>query len=198
MLGVEVDARMAQFAKARGFDVEIARFEEWDAAGRTFDVIIAGQMWHWVDPQAGAAKAAELLRRGGRLAVFWNVQQPPPELARAFSEVYRRVLPDTPFAAGARNPLDAYDRIRATAADAIQATGAFNLLEQWRFDWEQPYTKDEWLEQVPTFGGHSQFPPAKLEELLAGMGAAIDVIGDSFTMTYATVAVTAAIQRDTA
>jgi hypothetical protein len=34
--------------------------------------------------------------------------------------------------------------------------------------------------------------PAKLEELLAGIGAAIDPVGGSFTMRYTTVAVTAA------
>jgi hypothetical protein len=37
-----------------------------------------------------------------------------------------------------------------------------------------PYTRDEWLKQVPTSGGHSQFPSDRLEELLAGIGAAID------------------------
>jgi hypothetical protein len=54
------------------------------------------------------------------------------------------------------------------------------------------HTRDEWLDQLPTYGGHSQFPPAKLEEVLAGIGAAIDTMGGSFTMRYTTVAVTAA------
>jgi hypothetical protein len=26
-------------------------------------------------------------------------------------------------------------------------------------------TRDEWLEQVPAFGGHSQIPPTTLDEL---------------------------------
>jgi hypothetical protein len=45
---------------------------------------------------------------------------------------------------------------------------------------------------VPTSGGHNQFPPGKLEELLAGIGAAIDAVGGEFTMGYAAVVVTAA------
>ena len=48
---------------------------------------------------------------------------------------------------------------------------------------------------MPTFGGHSQIPPATLEELLAGIGAAIDAVGGSFTMQYTAVAVTAARQQ---
>jgi hypothetical protein len=34
-------------------------------------------------------------------------------------------------------------------------------------------------------------PPAMLEELLTGVGAAIDAVGGSFTMSYTTVVVTA-------
>jgi SAM-dependent methyltransferase len=190
VLGVEVDARMAEFARNRGLDVEVARFEDWDPAGRTFDAVVSGTSWHWVDPVAGAAKAAEVLRPEGRLAIFWNVQQPPADLAQAFSEVYRRVLPDSPFASGTMPGLEAYSRFFTAAANGIQATGAFNGTEQWRFDWEQRYTTEEWLDQVPSFGGHSQFPPAKLDELLTGIGVAIDAAGGSITMRYAAVVVT--------
>jgi SAM-dependent methyltransferase len=196
VLGVEVDGRMAEFTARQGFDVEVAKFEEWDPAGRTFDAIISGTSWHWVDPLAGAVKAATLLRPGGRLAAFWNVAQPPSELAQAFSDVYRRVMPGTPFAGGSRDSLEAYAYIFDKTADGIRQAGSFGDPEQWRFDWEQRYTSDEWLDLVPTFGGHSQFPPAKLNELLAGVGAAIDTAGGSLTVRYATIAVTAATQRN--
>jgi hypothetical protein len=70
-------------------------------------------------------------------------------------------------------------------SDLNEVFGAFGDPEQWRFDWEWPYTRDQWLDTVPTFGGHSQIPPDKREELLAGIGAAIDAAGGSFTMGYA-------------
>lgn len=92
VLGVDVDARMAEFARQRGFKVEVAKFEEWGPEGRVFDLVIAGQTWHWVDPVAGAAKAADVLRAGGRLAVFWNVFGFPPGLGAALAQVYQRVL----------------------------------------------------------------------------------------------------------
>jgi SAM-dependent methyltransferase len=69
VLGVDPDARMADLARRGGIEVEVARFEAWDPAGRDFDAVIAGQAWHWVDPVAGAAGAARALRPGGRLAV---------------------------------------------------------------------------------------------------------------------------------
>ena len=191
VIGVEVDARMARFAQQRGLEVEVAKFEDWDPGQRTFDAVIAGQTWHWVDPVAGAAKAAQVLRPGGRLAVFWNVFQPPSTLSEAFAAVYRRVLPDFPFFRGASGGLAAYARQHTKAADGIRAVRAFGEPEQWQFEWERSYSRDEWLDGVPTAGGHNLFPPAKLAELLAGIGAAIDAVGGSFAMGYTAVVVTA-------
>ena len=195
VLGVEVDVRMAQWARQRGLEVEVAAFEAWDGAGRAFDAVIAAQAWHWVDPVAGTAKAAQVLRPGGRLAVFWYVFGPPSDVAEAFFAVYRRVLPDSPFSRGTMPGLDRYSVFFTKAADGIRQVGAFGDPEQWRYDWDRPYTRDEWLDQVHTFGGHSQIPPAEMEMLLAGIGAAIDAVGGSFTIHFTTVAVTAARTR---
>lgn len=192
VLGVDPDARMAGRARQRGLEVEVATFETWDPAGRAFDAVVAGQAWHWIDPVAGAAKAASALRPGGRFAVFWNVFQPPSDLGRAFAEVYRRVLPDLPANVWDRPLLDIYATMAGKAADGMRQAGAFGEPEQWRFGWARPYTRDEWLEQVPTFGGHSRIPPASQEELLAALGAVIDAAGGGFTMGFTTLTVTAA------
>jgi len=56
----------------------------------------------------------------------------------------------------------------------------------------QEDTRDEWLDQLPTQSDHSQLPPAKLQEVLEGIGAAVDALGGSFTMRYTTLVVTAA------
>jgi hypothetical protein len=72
------------------------------------------------------------------------------------------------------------------------AAGGFGDPEQWRFDWERRYGRDEWLDQVPTFGGFSRLPAAAQAEVLAGISDAVDALGGSFTMGYATVAAIAA------
>jgi hypothetical protein len=51
--------------------------------------------------------------------------------------------------------------------------------------------RDQWLDQLPTNGALTQFTPDKLAEVLDCVGAAIDTIGGSFTMTYTTLAATA-------
>jgi SAM-dependent methyltransferase len=191
VLGVDPDPRMAGQARRGGTEAEVAKFEDWDPAGRTFDAVTAAQAWHWVDPAAGAAKAAAVLRPGGRLAVFWNVFEPPPELREAFGEVYRRALPGSPAGAfWARPALDTYRIMGGRAADGMREAGAFCEPQEWLSYWQRPYTRDEWLDLVPTTGGFSRLPELAQREILAGFGAAVDAAGGSFTMGYATLAVT--------
>ncbi len=193
VLGVEPDARMADFARRGGVEVEVATFEAWDPAGRMFDAVVAGTAWHWVDPVAGAAKAARVLRPGGRLAAFWHVFQLPPGVAETFAAVYRRVVPDSPFVFQEKgNALEGYQVLFARAADGIREAGGFGDPEQWRFDWECHYTRDAWLDQLPTSGALTRLPRDRLAEVLEGAGSAVDAMGGGFTMPYTTVVVTAA------
>jgi SAM-dependent methyltransferase len=191
VLGVDPDERMADQARRRGLEVEVAKFEDWDPRGRTFDAVVAGQAWHWIDPVSGAARAAHALRPGGRIAAFWNASQPPSGLAGAFAEVFRRVLPDSPVFQRPVPGADAYSGLCAKAAGGMKETGAFGDPEQWQFDWDRRYTRDEWLEQLPTTGIAARLEPGTMQQILAGVGAAVDAAGGSFTMHYTTVAVTA-------
>ncbi|MBT8462062.1 MAG: class I SAM-dependent methyltransferase, partial [Gemmatimonadetes bacterium] len=93
VLGVDPDERMAEVARRRGLVVEVARFEEWDPRGRSFDLVVSGQAWHWIDPRVGLAKAAEVLAPGGSLALFWNRPGYDPVIRTKLDEVYQRVAP---------------------------------------------------------------------------------------------------------
>jgi SAM-dependent methyltransferase len=191
VLGVEPDERMATLARRGGLEVEVTTFEDWDPAGRTFDAVVAAQAWHWIDPNVGAVKAAQALRPGGRFAAFWNAFLPPAEIGKAFAEVYRRIPTGLPFNPWAASALDGYNTMCDKAAGGLGQSGQFNQPERWQFDWDRSYTRDQWLDQVPTFGGHSQIPPVELDRLLAGIGETIDAAGGSFTMGYTTVVITA-------
>jgi SAM-dependent methyltransferase len=198
VLGVDADGRMAATARASGIDCEVARFEEWDPAGRRFDLLTAAQTWHWIDPSAGARKAAEVLRPGGRLALFWNAFEPPPDIRRAFGEVQGRALPHAPNAWALEGSIaDGYARMVTTAADGLNATGAFGAVEQWRFEWDFTYSTRAWLDVLPTYGGlGSRIPPDALATLLAGYAEVVDAAGGTFVMHYTTVVGTASrLQR---
>ncbi|HEY1344491.1 MAG TPA: class I SAM-dependent methyltransferase [Streptosporangiaceae bacterium] len=91
--GVELNAGMAEIAGRHGIPADVAAFETWDPAGRTFDRVTCAQAWHWLDPEVSAGKAASVLRPGGRLCLFWNVGHYPDDLADALQAAYQRVLP---------------------------------------------------------------------------------------------------------
>ncbi|PUB31979.1 ubiquinone/menaquinone biosynthesis C-methylase UbiE [Promicromonospora sp. AC04] len=192
VLGVEPDARMADFARAHGVPVEVATFEEWKPEGRAFDAVVAAQSWHWVDPVAGPAKAADVLRPSGRLAIFGHMFEPPAPVAEALAAALRQVLPDSPFGdLPARRPVEFYQAGYARIADGLRASGRFGEPEQWQFEWEQPFTREEWLALLPTTGGLTRLDAEQLTTILDAVGSAIDGLGGSFTMQWVTLAATA-------
>lgn len=75
---------------------------------------------------------------------------------------------------------------------SIRESAAFTEPEPFRFDWQTTITRQEWLDQVPTSGGHHRIAPAALKTLLVDMAVVIDTAGGSFTMSYATLGLIAA------
>lgn len=192
VLGIEPDARMAEFARTTGVPVAVSTFEAWQPEGRTFDAVIAAQAWHWIDPVVGTAKAATLLRPQGRLAIFSHVFEPPREIAEPFAAALRRAAPESPLAGqAARRPLDTYQAMYTKIGDTIRASGLFREPECWRFDWAQTYTRDQWLDLLPTTGGLTQLRADQIAEILTAVGEAIDALGGAFTMEYTTLGTTA-------
>ncbi|HVS44442.1 MAG TPA: class I SAM-dependent methyltransferase, partial [Candidatus Dormibacteraeota bacterium] len=54
VLGIDLNPAMAEIARRHGIPTEVAEFEAWDPAGRTFDVVTCAQAWHWLDPEVSA------------------------------------------------------------------------------------------------------------------------------------------------
>lgn len=192
VLGVEPDERMAALARRTGIQVEVARFEDWDPAGRTFDAVVAGTAWHWIDPVAGAARAARVLRPGGVLAPIWHIFEPPADVAEKTAAVYRRIMPDSPFTPTAAKPgLTGYQPLLTQAADGMRAAGAFGEPRQWHLTWRHTYTRDEWLDTMLTTGGLTSLSPEKRDAVLAGVRTAL---GATVTIDITTVTVAATRQ----
>lgn len=190
--GVEPDERMGAFARAGGLPVETSRFEDWDAAGRTFDAVVAGTAWHWIDPEKGAVKAADVLRHGGLLAPFWHVTTVPEPVQDALADAFERVAPESPVRLrGGRPGLAGYQPILDTAASGMRACGAFGEPEQWVFPWDKEYSRDEWTDQLPTTGILTRLPAALVADVQQAVGDAIDRLGGRITVHYESVVVAA-------
>lgn len=192
VLGVEPDERMAAFARRDGLEVEVATFESWEPAGRRFDAVVAGTAWHWIDPVAGAQKAASVLRPGGLLAPFWHTSIVPIPVQDALAEAFSRVAPESPVRMQSdKQGLEGYRPVLDRTVAGIERTGRFDAPEEWVFDWDQDYSRDEWLDQLPTWGILRPLPEAALGEVLRAVGETVDAQGGHLTVHYSSVVIAA-------
>ena len=194
VLGVELAPRMAEVAHRHGIDVEIAAFEEWDAAGRSFDRVTCAQAWHWLDMPVATAKAASLLRPNGILGLIWSGGAHPDDLADRLQEVYSTVVPP-----GTHRLFRGYGAHRSTDVRS-GLTGVFDAIaaapdlgaatEQW-VPWTQQYQRDEWLELLRSYSEYAALESNLRDRLLDAIGTTIDDYGGSFVMNFETVLIAA-------
>jgi SAM-dependent methyltransferase len=188
VIGLEPDARMASVARRRGVTVEDGFFEQWDPRGRSFDLLVAGQAWHWVDPHQGAAKAADVLLPGGRIGLFWNQSFPGTPARDAMGRVYTRHAPELKESSVLIGRRDG--RLYESIAEAVRATGRFCDVGIHQYGHDMTYTTTQWIELATTHSDHRTLPPAQLHELLADLRTELDGVGGQVPVRYETTLVT--------
>jgi SAM-dependent methyltransferase len=191
VLGVEADERMAAVARRHGVSVEIARFEDWEPHGRQFSLLTAGQSWHWVDPERGPRKAAEVLEPGGRLALFWNLRERPvEEVARALEALYSQHAPELAGAAMAIGaPIEA--RGLESHLDVVASTERFEDCEVRHYRWTHRYDPASWRALLASQSDHHLLPDDRRQRLLDAAAEVIEAFGGLLEVSYVTLALLA-------
>jgi SAM-dependent methyltransferase len=95
---VEPDARMAAVLADRAdglpVTVHVGPFEAFVPAA-PFDLLICAQAWHWIDEATRWDLAADAVRPGGAVALFWNADRPAdPRDADVLRAAHQRHAPD--------------------------------------------------------------------------------------------------------
>lgn len=157
VLGVEIDAGMAAVATRSGIAVEVASFEQWDARERTFDLVVSGQAWHWVDPAVGAPKLVQLLRPGGTVCLFWNYDDFDERFEHVVDSAFASVDPALVEAASA-NDKNLHER-------TLRGTGCFASVEVRDYRWSETLPVDEWVARLSTYSKQLLLGPQRLAEV---------------------------------
>src|SRR5579859_3501983 len=128
-------------------------FETWQPAGRrAYDLVYAATSWHWIDPAIKYARAWDLLRPGGHLAV-WGAAHVVPAggdpFFREIQDVYDEIGESLPPGANFPHPGELPD-----ARAEIEASGLFGDAAVRHFDWEIKYDADGYVRLLDTFSGH--------------------------------------------
>ena len=165
VLGIEPDERMAAVARRHGVTVEVAEFEAWDDRGRTFDLIVCADAWHWIDPERGWRRIGRVLAPGGTVVRIWNHHEVEPSL----DDVYRRVAPEIEYIA---------------PGDRVEDDPRVDHLT---YRWETTYTAREYVALTGTFSAQQALEPERRAELQRALQAAIMAAGGIVTARYRTV-----------
>lgn len=89
------------------------------------DAVVLGQAWHWVDPVAGSTEIGRAVRSGGVLGLIWNIRDDRVEWVRRLTEVMH----------------GSHAEIMLAEGDPV-VTAPFGPLDQERWEWVRPVTRD--------------------------------------------------------
>ena len=168
VLAVEPDARMAAVAQAKGIPVELATFEEWEPAGREFDLVVFAASFHWVDPAVALPKIRGILNDGGKLALIWNRLRPTNPTRADFEAIYRDYM-DVETHRGDGNPDEVVDMIAAAGFSVTQR----------RYPHDLHYAAQQWVDIAFTFSNQLILAADKAADLRARLIERIGSVGVS-------------------
>lgn len=189
ILGLEPGANLAAVAARNlaafpGVTIERATLEDWPVQPDAFDLVFSAQAFHWVAPEVRYVKAAQALRPGGHLALFWNTPSEAGDpLFEELHAVYRRVVPEMAERHAEQN-MAARTR---PFADEITRSGLFQDLSVQRFPWSERYETGRYLRLLDTYSDHRLLPPDTRRALFDGVAAVVDSHGGVLVKPYVAV-----------
>jgi ubiquinone/menaquinone biosynthesis C-methylase UbiE len=118
LTAIDIGPSMVAAARRRlagaGVCFQVSSFEDLDAAGASFGLVISSAAFHWIDPEVAFSKSARLLRPGGWLALLGTEEHYDDPLGAALEALW--VTHGDTGGAWERRPSD---------PGAIAATGLF-------------------------------------------------------------------------
>jgi len=159
------------------------KFEDWPLESGAYDLVFAAQSFHWVDPETGYTKAAEALRTGGTLALFWNRPRAVPSLLQAqLSELYALRAPGLEDL-----PPQVLAQVEEAISGCITATKRFESPERLGIPWSETVPTRRYVALLETYSAHAALPDTQRRHLLDGVAELVDAAGGEIDVHYETV-----------
>ena len=176
MLCLELGDKLAALAvrNCRDFpNVRILKqtFEKWKPEPLAFNLVMSATAFHWIAPEFGYPRAAQVLKRDGSLALFWNFHpRPNNDFFRGLGEIYRRHAPEL------ASPTPFEQRIEERARQ-FNASRLFQPATVRRYPWENRLTADQYVKAMSTQSDHIILKSAARNQLLAAIRELIVGLG---------------------
>ena len=160
--------------------------EAWQDTPGSYDMFMAANAIHWIEPHYGMRRAAELLKPGGTIALvgttdrsqgsaFWQATEP----------IYNQYNPvDSSANLQPRWPGEAYRQ-------ALCISGQFGELQEVRTSWAKRYSGEEYIKLLWTSSDHRAMPEPHRAQFFEAIRQVIAQMGGEVIRDYETLALLA-------
>jgi trans-aconitate methyltransferase len=156
-------------------------FEAWQDAAESYDLFLAAQSFHWIEPHYGLARAAELLKAGGTIAVVGTADRSQESAFwQATAPIYNKY-----------NPVDSSGRPPSDSLQALRTSGQFVDIREVRTTWTRRYTGEEYIKLLWTFSDHCAMPEPNRSQFFEEIRRVISAMGGEVIRNYETLALLA-------
>lgn len=141
----------------RGVRFAVARAEDTGLGSNAFDLVTAGQSWHWFDGDAVLSEVRRVLRPGGVLTIAsYSYLAGHSPIARATEELVLQFNPSWPMAGSTGIHPEQIDEV---------VRGGLRLVEAFCYDHEEPFSHERWRGRIRTCNGVGSggLTPAEVE-----------------------------------
>jgi SAM-dependent methyltransferase len=156
-------------------------FEAWQDIPASYDLFLSAQAFHWIDPTYGFARAAELLKPGGTLALVWRLDRSQGSAFwQATEPIYNTYNPQT---SSGNLPLETkVDLYRQALRTSRQFTGMHEVSKAST----QRYSGEEYLKLLHTFSDHRAMLEPNKSRFFEAISQVIAQMGEKVSRDYET------------
>jgi SAM-dependent methyltransferase len=154
-------------------------FEDWIDVSESYDLFLSANAFHWIRPDYGLARAAELVKTGGTIALVWTIDRSEgTPFWQATDPLYRIY-----------NPVDSSPKPPGSAdyRAALHASRQFADTHEFRQAWARRYTGGDYVKLLHTFSDHRALPEPRRSAFFEEIAAVIQRFGDEVIRHYETV-----------
>lgn len=178
---IELGKELADFLKTKlkvyqNVKLINSSFEDWKSEGKTFDLIISAQAFHWIDKQVGYQKVANLLKPSGFLALIWIFTE-AIEFRSEFDRAYQKYLPDS-------KPPESIEIQIQKRYSEIASANIYKDIRIFQYPFSIEYSTEEYLDLLNTYSDHRSLEERTRNLLFTEIKNIIDCHGGKIRENY--------------